>query len=245
MAEYTNSKRTLLRQKAEGLQKLGVAKSTDLLPTESDSLKLISELLVHQIEPILQYEQLTQAIQQEVLTKARYNLLFDFAPCAFFVLNSVGDIIESNLMGAKMLGKEVKNLFNSRLALFTTIDSIITFADFLSKIIIDNSPQSCEVAFSAVNGIPLHLQLSDTLSNDRSHCLITAVDITDRKNLEMLQGKEKDFELNSQLLRLFSIAPNLTDEELYSQAMDIAIKIADSKIGLYHRSGLNLVQGIP
>ena len=235
-------KSKLLRQKAEGLLKLHASKSGDLLITESDSPYPIFELEVHKIELELQKEelelqneQLILAIQQEKIAKAKYNTLFEFAPSAYFTLTSNGDIIESNLMGAKMIGKNPQNLFNNRLALFITIDSRSIFDDFLSRILIGNSQQSCEVAFNAIDGIPLHVQLSGTLANDGSHCLITAVDNTDAKNLELLHGKEKDFELNSLLLSLFVNAPILTDEELYNQALDIAVKITDSKIGFFHQ----------
>ena len=242
---------SLLRRKAEGFHKLHADKASNLVTSDIEVLKLIHEVQVHQIELELLNEELELkneelelkndklelAIHREALAKAKYNTLFEFAPSAYFTLTSNGDIIESNLMGAKMLGKDGKNLFNSRLALFITIDSRSIFDDFLSRILIGNSQQSCEVAFNAIDGIPLHVQLSGTLANDGSHCLITAVDNTDAKNLELLHGKEKDFELNSLLLSLFANAPTLTDKELFNQALDIAVKITDSKIGFFHQIG--------
>jgi PAS domain S-box-containing protein len=60
-----------------------------------------------------------------------------------------------------------------------------------------------------------------------------ARDITDRKNSEL--GLLKDVERNTQLINLFAQAPVLTDKELFDKALDLAVKLTDSKIGFFHQ----------
>ena len=194
MKDKDKANRVILRQKAEEQLKLQADKPSDLFTTEVDILKLIHELQVYQIELELQNDELTLAKQEEEIAKEKYTSLFDFAPSAYFTLTASGNIAETNMLGAKMLGKDRRNLLNNRLAIFITNDSRNTFADFLSKTVSDKSPQSCEVIFEAVDGMLTYAYLSGTMADDGIHCLITAVDITARKQTEgELQKSEEKF----------------------------------------------------
>ena len=64
-----------------------------------------------------------------------------------------------------------------------------------------------------------------------------ARDITDRKNIE--SGLRKAAERNSLLLDLYTKAGILSEKELYDQALDIAVKVTDSKIGFFHQINEN------
>ena len=186
----TNSE--LLRQKAEEILKLHSHNAIDFSTIEADMLKLIHELQVHQIELELQNEELTLAKQHEELAKEKYTNLFDFAPSAYFTLTALGDIAELNLTGAKMLGKERESLLNYRLSLFVTNDSKKTFTDFLLNTIDGNSPQSCDLTFNTVDGMPLYAHLNGIMAYDGRHCLITAVDITARRQAEHAMQKSEE-----------------------------------------------------
>jgi len=59
------------------------------------------------------------------------------------------------------------------------------------------------------------------------------IDITDRKKAE--HELEKKIERTSLLMDLFAQAPGFTDKELYNKALDIAVKITESKIGFFHQ----------
>jgi PAS domain S-box-containing protein len=174
----------MLRKKAEEELK---KKSTKIVSEISyvDTLKLIHELQVHQIELELQNEELILAIQQEELAKEKYTSLFDFAPTAYFTLNPDGNIAELNFTAAKMLGNDRRKLINKKLELFISSVSGNTFVVFLSKTFREKSLQSCEVVFDAPACVPLYAHLSGTTTDDGCHCLITAVDITDRKKAEL------------------------------------------------------------
>ena len=172
-----------LRQRAE--EKLKQQKSqTNKAVSEADMLKLIHELQVHQIELELQNEELVIAKEKAELAEEKYTSLFDFAPTAYFNLTPDGNISELNLAGAKMLGKERRKLVKSRLAFFTSRDTRAVFDDFLSQLFIGKSPASCEVAFVNGGDAPIYAYLSGTVAGDGKHCLIAAVDITERKAAE-------------------------------------------------------------
>jgi PAS domain S-box-containing protein len=174
-----------LRQQAEELLKKERSGNSLDIP-EENMLKLIHELQVHQIELELQNEELSLAREQEEQAKKKYASLFEDAPSAYFTLTSGGNIVELNLAGEKMLGKERRKLINSRFAFFLSPDTRKNFADFLSKIISGKSTEHCEVAFESSDGIPIYASLSGSLTNEGKMCMImiTAYDITERKLAE-------------------------------------------------------------
>src|SRR5512133_2548526 len=107
---------TLLRRNAEELLNKRPSKSLSPL-SESDALILLHELEVHQIELEMQNEELVLAKEQAELAAEKLSALYDFAPSGYFTLSKDGTIIELNLSGAQMLGKDREYLVNKRLGL--------------------------------------------------------------------------------------------------------------------------------
>ena len=102
---HNKSDSEILRQNAEELLK---KKSPTLVSSlsEADNLKLIYELQVHQIELEMQNDELIAAQSAAVSAAKKYLELYDFAPSGYFTLSKDGKIIELNLSGAIILGKE-------------------------------------------------------------------------------------------------------------------------------------------
>lgn len=173
-----------LRQKAEEHLKKQQS-GASLAFSEENMLKLIHELQVHQIELELQNEELIRARQQEELVKKKYASLFEFAPSAYFILTTSGNIAELNLAGEKMLGKERRKLINRRLALFLPHSNRKVFADFLSKIVSGKNTERCEVTFELRDGI-IYAHLSGSFTKEEKLVMITADDITERKRADDL-----------------------------------------------------------
>ena len=190
MNHNEKSNRATLRQKAEEQLKMNADKSVYLLTTEADILKLTHELQVHQIELEMQNEELTLAKQQEEIAKEKYTNLFDFAPFGYFTLTVGGNIAEINLTGAKMLGYDRNNLINKILTQFISSDSRNIFADFLSKTLVCDTPQTCEVSFGEVGSMPVLLKA--TIASDGMHYLISAVDITAHEQAEFALQKSEE-----------------------------------------------------
>ncbi|MDA3865585.1 MAG: PAS domain S-box protein, partial [Salinivirgaceae bacterium] len=196
MKKEHKSEAALLRQKAEELMKNKSSKSGKQLP-DIETQKLIHELEVHQIELELQNEELIQAQVQATIAAEKYIDLYDFAPSGYFTLSAEGEILELNLSGAKMLGKVRSQLINRMFHLFISYYSKPVFLLFLEKVLSCNTKESCELTMlndanpSADGQLILHL--TGIPSENGANCLITAVDMTERKLAEQAvkEGQEK------------------------------------------------------
>ena len=137
------SYKAILRRKAEEILK-NKSLMVDTLSIESETLKLIHELDVHQIELEMQNEELKIAKEQLEIAAEKYINLYDFAPSGYFTLSKNGDIIELNFKGANMLGKERSFLINNRFAFFVSENNRFIFNSFLDKIFEEQTKQTCE-----------------------------------------------------------------------------------------------------
>ena len=81
----------MLRRNAEELLKKKQGKM-DKLVMETDSIKLLHELQVHQIELEMQNEELIQANETAETALKKYTMLYDFAPMGYFTLDPDGNI---------------------------------------------------------------------------------------------------------------------------------------------------------
>jgi len=180
-----------LRNKANEIHKRKQAKSKQQL-SEADNLKLIHELEVHQIELELQNEELLLARTAAQKASEKYTSLFDFAPSGYFTLSREGDIVELNLKGAQMLGKDRAQLINSAFGFFVSSDTKPAFLLSLEKIFAENSPCSCEVSLVNNGNTPMHVFLSGRLDEKKERCLVSAVDITERKLAEQALHESKN-----------------------------------------------------
>jgi hypothetical protein len=97
MEKDNKSGSALLRQKAEELLKKKSSKTASPF-SEVESLRLIHELEVHQIELELQNEELRRAWAEAEAANDKYIRLYDFAPSGYFTLSGKGEIIELNPM---------------------------------------------------------------------------------------------------------------------------------------------------
>jgi len=187
----TPSKASSLRQQAEALLK-EQHKNANFPLAEADMLKLIHELEVHQIELEMQNEELVIAKEKAEHAEEKYTELYDFAPSGYFTLNTEGDIVNLNLAGAQMLGKERWRLVNSRFAFFLTDDTRIVFLDFLNEVFNSKSIKSCEVTINTNDLLTTHLQLTGILAMDGKHSLISALDISSRKMAEKAMKESEE-----------------------------------------------------
>ena len=112
--------------------------------SEADTLKLIHELEVNQIELEAINNELIQAKERADFAKQKYAALFDSASFGYFMLSREGKIIESNLIGASMFGKESLLLKNSKFDFFVSNETKPTFNLFLQEIFNSKTKGSCE-----------------------------------------------------------------------------------------------------
>ena len=173
----------ILRQKAEEMLFKNTEKNSSRFD-EVDMQRLIHELQVHQIELEMQNAELIVARSTAQKTADKYTDLYDFAPSGYFTLSNSGEIIELNFSGAKMLGKVRSHLINSQFGIFVSKDTKATFNLFLNNVFNNKVKQTCEVILSSDDDSQTYVSLSGVINEDGEQCLMTALDFTERKQLE-------------------------------------------------------------
>lgn len=180
---------SILRKKAESRLKNTLREKSESL-SESDILKLLQELQVHQFELESQNEELNKT-----LAEARdATELYDFAPIGYFTLSRKGLIIRTNLSGAELLGKNRSELENNSFAFFVSSDTRPAFQHFLEKVFTTHTRQSCEISLLPPGKPLICVYVSGIITEYTQHCLITLTDISEQKLAEeQLRQKEEKY----------------------------------------------------
>jgi len=90
------------------------------LEASEDVVRLVHELQVHQIELEMQNEELRRARDELEANAIRYSELYDFAPVGYVTLDAQSTILEINLVGATLLGRDRARVLGQRFASWVT-----------------------------------------------------------------------------------------------------------------------------
>jgi PAS domain S-box-containing protein len=196
-----------LRKKAEEMlvQKLS---KISMPPNDVELLRLVHELEVHQIELELQNEELKFAREESERIAHKYTYLYDFAPIGYFTLSKEGKILELNLTGSKMLGKERSYLINKSFGRYIPENDVPEFNKFLESAFKSEIKKATDMVVLGISNPPIYAQLTAIVDEEREdHCLLTVMDITDRKKakLELEEVNKQLNILNAQKDKFFSI----------------------------------------
>jgi len=148
------------RQRAENrLQK----NQPPLLDIPLDSVRMLHELQVHQIELEMQNEELRLAYAEADGLRERYADIYDFSPVGYFTIDAQGAILDLNLAGAILLCIQ-----RSQKDKFRFENSIVpkyrdNFSSFLHEVLHSKGKKTCEV------------ELLPTLQNPQSRVRIEGV----------------------------------------------------------------------
>jgi PAS domain S-box-containing protein len=173
-----------LRRKAENWLKKEPGIATSQL-SEDEALKLIHELQVYQVELEMQNKELERAKAQIAQVAAqKYTELYDFAPAGYFTLSKEGKISMLNLRGAAMLGKERSILKYNKFSYYVSDDTKPAFRNFLQNVFTCNTREWCEVILKPQDKPTMNVFLSGIFIEDEDECFVTAIDITENKQVE-------------------------------------------------------------
>lgn len=220
---------TTLREKAEKLMKKKSSNAVQQL-SEFEAKKLVHELEVHQIELELQNEELVIAKEKATeLATEKYAELYDFAPSGYFTLSRVGDIVELNLCGSQMLGKERSILKNRRFGFFVSDDTKSIFYSFLDKLFSSKIKETCELTLWAEGNAPMYAHLSGIATDNGSQCLVIVVDITEiTLAKKAIQERERFLKDTQMISRLGTYSVDLMHGKWQSsEVLDIIFGIND------------------
>lgn len=159
----------------------------------TDQARLLHELQVHQIELEMQNEELRASQAQVEKLRDRYFDFYDFSPSGFVSLESGGTIIQINLTGARLLGRERTRLPGRRFDAFVSAADRPAFNAFLQKVFATETDQTCEVALAGTSRSPTFVQIEATLSPDKQECRAVLVDITEHRRTKALRESEANF----------------------------------------------------
>jgi two-component system, chemotaxis family, sensor kinase Cph1 len=228
------SESEILRRKAEN--KLSDKTQQVAGDASEDKLqRLVHELQVHQIELEMQNEELVRAKEQLAeAANEKYKDLYDFAPTAYFTISKKGIILELNIKGAVLLGKERQRLINLKFNNFITRDTISIFDDFLRKVFVQRTVETCEVALSADPLVQSFVYLTGHAIDDGEQCLLSVVDITQRKMAEA--------ELNNKMDELKRAYKQLEEYSFHNQELKQFAYISSHELQQPLRTIYNFIQ---
>ena len=193
--------RTILRQEAEALIKKGSAKPTlgwvpginalsmlyDLArapETAGDALKFLHELQVHQVELDLQHEQMEQDRSELAEELTHFVALYDFAPVAYFTVDSSDRVIQGNRAGASLLGVACGELSGKRFDSFFTPASGLALLALLKRLRSGSIRETCAVKIDSGEGISRDLQVVASVSPSNGYLLLVLMDTSDHQEID-------------------------------------------------------------
>jgi len=104
--------------------------------------------------------------------------LYNCAPSGFFTLSRDGYIIEANLYGEKILGKEGSEIKKNRFNLFVSCDTQSVFSLFLEKLFNSTVTEACEINLYIKDKLPTSVLITGIAIANKDQCYLTVVDVT-------------------------------------------------------------------
>jgi PAS domain S-box-containing protein len=155
---------------------------------ESNLLKLIHELEVHQVELEMQTDELRSSQLQLEDSRKKYFDLYDLAPIGYVTLDRKGLIRELNLTAAELFGTERRRLNGAVFVRFVAPSCRDDFHKFFRRLFAGNKREHCELRLTTSKKVRLDVLLSGiTVRDDEGKpnvCQIAITDITVSKRAE-------------------------------------------------------------
>jgi two-component system cell cycle sensor histidine kinase/response regulator CckA len=176
-----------LRRRAEGRlseQRKSQRSKPGDQKSEADTVRVLHELQVHQIELEMQNEELKEARDKMEALLEKYTDLYDFAPVGYLTLDHEGVIREANLAGASLLGIARSALVDRRFGLFVSPADRPVFNAFIEKVFKSGAREECDVSLLMKGRPPLDVGMEAIAFESGQTCRVAVTDITERKRVE-------------------------------------------------------------
>jgi signal transduction histidine kinase len=167
-----------LREMAES--KLAKQSSTPV-DGSADTLKLLHELQVHQIELEMQNEALVAAQASLETALHRYAELYDLAPVAYFTIDRAGNIVSTNLRGGNLLAIGLGITRCKRFHDVVKDSDLPVFNAFLEKLILNQAHEACRLELKAATpGKRIIVQIEGNSVHDSQTYRFVALNVTNQ-----------------------------------------------------------------
>lgn len=165
--------------------------------TSADTMqRLVHELQVYQIELEMQNRELQDARQELEASRNRYVDLYDFAPVGYVTLDDKGCLLEVNLTGAALLGRERSRLIGNPFLPFVAKHHANTFLKHVRQCRGATGTVTTEMDLDLKEGRSIPVQLvSIAVQDAERHAAVhrtTITDLTERKRAEDALRKMHD-----------------------------------------------------
>jgi two-component system, chemotaxis family, sensor kinase Cph1 len=223
-----------IRQMAENQMKRRTS-DVDANSSEGDVRRLVHELQVHQIELEMQNEELVRAGEMiAAAANEKYKELYDFAPTAYFTISKAGNILELNLKGASMLGKERQRLINLKFNNFISGETHLIFDEFLQKVFVKKTAETCEVIMSLNPSVQSFVFITGYAIENGEQCLLSVIDISPRIKAET--------ELKNKMDELKKAYKQLEEYSFHNQELKHFANISSHELQQPMRTIYNFIQ---
>ena len=182
--------RMILRNRAEKIDLQSSAGSLENISSLSpeDTLQILHELRVYQIELEVQNEELQQAQVELDVSRSRYFDLYDMAPVGYCTFSEKGLVLEANLTAATLLGMSRAALVRQPISRFILTADQDIYYRHRKQIIDTGEQQSFELRLVKQDGTTFWALITAVAAEDSDNNLVFRIVLTDisaRKQAEM------------------------------------------------------------
>jgi PAS domain S-box-containing protein len=155
---------------------------------EGEQSRLIHDLHVHQIELVMQNQQLRETQHNLEISRDRYSQLYDFAPIGYVSLTNKGVIEQINLTGATLLGKSREKIIDLPLSAFMPSSEWSRLFSYLKQVSDAKEQIASEFRLRQDSEAYRYIYMKSVAVRDEygkvGGCRSAIIDITERRNAE-------------------------------------------------------------
>lgn len=149
------------------------------VPEGDETMRLVHQLAVHQVELDLQEQELRQARDQLAESLARYVDLYDFAPAGFVTIDEDGVIVQINLAAGELLGLERALAVGAVLVEFVAPADHGVYLDFVERVGRIVGEHSCEVRLRRADDAEVTVAMEARRHGVTTHTRLAMIDVTE------------------------------------------------------------------
>lgn len=156
---------------------------------ETVFMRMLHELKVYQLELELQNRTLLETRLELEESRDRYAELYDFAPLAYFTFDVHGSILELNLAGASLLGREKSGLLGMPFINFIARHGRSNFLAYVRECILGSGKESIEFELALPDGKLIKVNTANIgkqLVNGKiDACRMAFIEVTEHRIAEL------------------------------------------------------------